>query len=46
LVRFYEVVNGGTTVDQAFASVLGTSESAFVKRWRADLRELAGGMAG
>jgi hypothetical protein len=46
LVRFYEVVNGGTTVDQAFASVLGTSESAFVKRWRADLRGLAGGMAG
>jgi len=46
LVRFYEAVNDGTGVTQAFASVLGTTESAFVKQWRADLRDLAGGMAG
>jgi hypothetical protein len=26
--------------------VLGTTEAAFVKHWRADLKDLAGGVAG
>jgi len=46
LVRFYETVSGGEAVTTAFSGVLGTTEEAFVKRWRADLRELAGGVGG
>ncbi|MGO4257964.1 hypothetical protein [Marmoricola sp. RAF53] len=46
LVAFYDAVNAGKPVAQAFASVLGTTEAAFVKRWRADLATLAGGEAG
>ena len=46
LIRFYDAVNDGSTVIAAFASVLGTTESAFVRQWRADLEHLAGGMAG
>jgi hypothetical protein len=46
LVAFYRKVGAGEKVDQAFRSILGTSESAFVARWRADLRDLAGGVAG
>ena len=46
LVRFYYAVNDGSSAAEAFTSVLGTTEGAFVKRWRADLRDLAGGVAG
>jgi hypothetical protein len=46
LVRFYDAVNDGSKVAEAFRSVLGTTEAEFVKRWRADLRGLAGGVAG
>jgi hypothetical protein len=46
LVTFYRKVGGGEKVEQAFRSILGTSEAAFVARWRADLRDLAGGVAG
>ncbi|RNL79077.1 hypothetical protein [Nocardioides marmorisolisilvae] len=46
LVRFYYAVSDGTDVAHAFTTVLGTTEAAFVKQWRADLRDLAGGMAG
>lgn len=43
LVRFYDAVNDGAKLGEAFGSVLGTTEAAFVKHWRADLRDLAGG---
>jgi len=46
LVQFYEAVNDGSKVAAAFRTVLGTTETAFVKSWRADLRGLAGGVAG
>ena len=46
LVRFYSKVSAGDSVTSAFRSILGTSEDAFVKRWTADLRRLAGGVAG
>jgi len=46
LVAFYRAVNGGEAVEDAFRKVLGTSESAFVRRWQADLRTLADGVAG
>jgi hypothetical protein len=46
LVAFYRTVGAGTGVADAFTSVLGTTEEAFVKRWRADLRDLAGDVAG
>jgi hypothetical protein len=46
LVTFYRKVSGGTAVADAFQTVLGTTERAFVTRWRADLRDLAGGVAG
>ena len=42
LVRFYETVSDGTPVGRAFTQVLGTSQTAFVSRWRADLADLAG----
>jgi hypothetical protein len=46
LVRFYRKVSAGEQVGQAFGSILGTTEAAFVRRWRSDLRRLAGGLAG
>jgi hypothetical protein len=46
LVRFYQKVSDGEDVSEAFRRILGTTEAAFVKRWRADLRDLAGGVAG
>lgn len=46
LVAFYRRVSDGTSVAEAFRSVLGTTEAAFVSRWRADLRDLAGGVDG
>jgi len=46
LVTFYRRVSGGVPVTQAFVGVLGTTETAFVDHWRADLRNLAGGVAG
>ncbi len=42
LVRFYRVVSEGTSAPAAFRSVLGTTQRAFVARWRADLAGLAG----
>ncbi|MET3963556.1 hypothetical protein ABIE44_003490 [Marmoricola sp. OAE513] len=41
LIAFYDAVNDGTKTPEAFGSVLGTTEAAFVQRWRADLRTLA-----
>ena len=46
LVAFYRKVDGGEAVDRAFKGVLGTTENAFVGRWRADLRDLAATVAG
>ena len=46
LVRFYRKVSAGESVTVGFRSVFGTSEDAFVTRWSADLRHLAGGVAG
>jgi hypothetical protein len=42
LIAFYRAVSGGTPEKRAFRRVLGTTESAFVGRWRADLAGLAG----
>lgn len=42
LVRFYRVVSSGVSAPEAFRSQLGTTQSGFVKRWRADLARLAG----
>lgn len=44
LVAFYRKVGAGEAVADAFRTVLGTTEKAFVERWRADLRDLAGGV--
>jgi hypothetical protein len=44
LVTLYRRVSGGLSVSDAFRRVLGTNEAAFVKRWRADVRRLAGGV--
>ena len=46
LVAFYRKVDAGQSVADAFRTILGTTEAAFVRRWRADLRNLAGGVAG
>jgi len=46
LVAFYRAVSAGEAVGTAFRHLLGTTEEAFVTRWRADLRHLAGGVAG
>jgi hypothetical protein len=46
LVRFYREVGAGEDVRQGFRKVLGTTQTAFEARWRADLRDLAGGVAG
>lgn len=42
LVSFYDTVDHGQSTRQAFRSVLGTTQKAFVEGWRADLRRLAG----
>ncbi|HWU31603.1 MAG TPA: hypothetical protein VN108_01950 [Marmoricola sp.] len=39
-VAFYYAVKNGASVGNAFKNVLGTSESAFVQGWRADLSGL------
>jgi hypothetical protein len=44
LVTLYRRVNAGLSVGDGFRRVLGTTEAAFVERWRADLRRLAGGL--
>jgi hypothetical protein len=46
LVRFYRTVGAGEDVKKAFRKDLGTSQAAFEVRWRADLRDLATGVAG
>lgn len=46
LIAFYQAVSDGTAVATAFREILGTTEAAFVARWRADLRDLASGLAG
>jgi hypothetical protein len=46
LITFYRKVSAGESTTAAFQGVLGTTEDRFVRRWRADLRDLAGGMAG
>lgn len=46
LVAFYRSVGAGAKISDAFRTVLGTTEAAFVRHWRADLRDLAGGVAG
>ena len=46
LVEFYRAVDAGEGVGEAFRKVLGTSQAAFEQRWRADLRDLASGVAG
>lgn len=46
LVRFYRQVSAGLDVKEGFRTVLGTSQAGFERRWRADLRDLAGGVAG
>jgi hypothetical protein len=48
LVAFYRAVSDGATTRVAFRRVLGTTERAFVARWRTDLADLAdlAGVAG
>lgn len=46
LVRLYRRVSAGEDVGAAFRKILGTSQAAFEKRWQADLKDLAGGLAG
>jgi hypothetical protein len=46
LIAFYRHVSAGEAIGAAFRGLLGTTEEAFVARWRADLRDLAGGVAG
>lgn len=43
MVRFYEAVDAGQSVREAFRSVLGTTQRRFVEGWRADLAELVKG---
>jgi len=45
-VTINRTVGAGEKVEPAFRRILGTSERSFVARWRADLRRLAGGLAG
>lgn len=41
LVRFYRSVSDGASAQEAFRSELGTTQRAFVARWRTDLARLA-----
>ncbi len=40
LLRFYRAVDAGSSTQEAFGSVLGTTQGEFVTAWRADLRRL------
>jgi hypothetical protein len=42
LVRFYRKVSGGAPAQEAFRTELGTTQRAFVAKWRVDLGRLAG----
>lgn len=42
VVAFYDAVDDGRSVREAFRQILGTTEPAFVRSWRAELVELAG----
>jgi hypothetical protein len=42
LVRFYEAVSDGASAREAFRDEVGTTQRAFVARWRTDLAGLAG----
>ena len=42
LIRFYETVDDGTPVEEAFRDVLGTTERGFTRAWQDYLTELAG----
>jgi hypothetical protein len=42
LVRFYDAVSDGASAKEAFRDEVGTTQRAFVARWRADLADLAG----
>ena len=42
LVRFYFAVDASHSTARAFPTVLGTTQQAVVRAWRADLRRLAG----
>lgn len=46
LVTFYTEVSDGKPLAEAFHKILGTSEDDFVAKWRADLRDLIGGVEG
>lgn len=41
LLHFYRKVNSGSSTQEAFRSVLGTTQGAFVSAWRADVERLA-----
>jgi hypothetical protein len=41
LVNFYRKVDSGSSTQEAFRSVLGTTQAAFVAAWRADVERLA-----
>ena len=40
LIAFYDAIDGGRSVSEAFDQVLGTTEPRFVAAWRADLQRL------
>lgn len=42
MIAFYRAVDRGTSLEQAFGTVLDTTQSAFVRAWRDDLARLAG----
>lgn len=46
LVAFYRQVSAGVSVEVAFREALGTTEAEFVRRWRADLKELSTAVTG
>jgi hypothetical protein len=46
MVSFYDAVEGGASTQEAFRTVLGTTQPSFVKRWRTDLVAIAGGQGG
>lgn len=41
LIRFYDAVSAGKDTRKAFRSVLGTTQTSFVRRWRRDVARLA-----
>lgn len=46
LIAFYDAVDAGATLAEAFGRVLGTTQPLFVAGWRRNLRALVDGMAG